>query len=63
MERVSSEREQIETLLLEEMKVAYRRHEAGECNADDYVAALKRYAEFVVGGRVPKHLLRDRHRE
>jgi hypothetical protein len=57
MERIGSQRERIEGILLEEMKVAFRRHEEGLCTADEYLAALKRFAEFVVGGRVPKHLI------
>ena len=57
MEKERLQRERIESLLLDEMKAAFRRHETGQCNADEYVAALKRYAEFVVGGRIPKHIL------
>jgi hypothetical protein len=56
MERETTERERVQRLLLEEMRVAYRRHEAGECTADEYVAALKRFAEFMVGGRIPRQL-------
>ena len=56
MARNSSQRQKIEAILLEEMKIAYRRHEAGECTADEYLAALRHFADFVVGGQVPEHL-------
>ena len=56
MDRTGLQHEQIEILLLEEMKVAFWQHKAARCSAEEYSAALARFAEFVVDGRIPNNL-------
>ena len=56
MERTGLQHEQIETILLEQMKVAFWQHKAARCSVAEYSAALARFAEFIVDGRIPNNL-------
>lgn len=46
-------REQIEEHLFEALVSAGRRYDTGAGSVDEYVQALKRFADFVVAGTVP----------
>ena len=47
-------REDLEAQLLAEMQTARRRYHNKECNAEDYLKALRRLNDFLIEGKLPE---------
>jgi hypothetical protein len=47
-------REDIEAQLLAEMQTARRRYQNKECDAENYLGALRRLNDFLLEGKLPE---------
>jgi hypothetical protein len=50
---------QIEEELLERLQEVRRRHFEGDCDRDEFAQALKRFADLILRGTIPKEISRS----